>query len=189
MFGTGKHTYTAPTTARISRGPHGPVSAGRPTMRRSIPLQRLRAHFGDDRADAGFTLIEAIVSFVIFAIVISAGVLAIVAGVSTSNTNRDRVTAANVAQQALAVAQALPVTSLTAAPTATSTSTVGKEPYTVTRAVDFAQSTGTAGASASATACPSKITASTAYWMHVSVTVTWPGANGRSVQMDTVRSC
>ena len=194
MFTTGKHTYTAAAGARIPGGPHGPGSARRPVLHRSTPVQRLRDRFGygpggSGDPDAGFTLIEAIVSFVIFAIVIAAAVLAIVAGISTSNNNRDRVTAANVAQQALAVAQSMPLASLTAAPSATITSTVGQEPYTIVRNVGFAQAAGSAAATSSATACPTRITQGQAYWMHVAVTVTWPGANGRSVQMDTVRSC
>ena len=167
MFSTGKHTLAA--TSRTSR---------------AAVLARVR-----QEPDAGFTLIEAIVSFTIFAIVILGAVLAIVAGQSSANSSRDRVTAANVAQQEIARAQALPTASLTAAPTATSTSTVGAEPYTVTRKVDFSASATASPQPAQPTACPSVITAGTAYWMHVAVTVTWPGSNGRSVQMDTVRAC
>ncbi|MBE7189289.1 prepilin-type N-terminal cleavage/methylation domain-containing protein [Jatrophihabitans endophyticus] len=163
----------------------------RRALRTSAPavglVGRWRARFGDESGDEGFTLIEAIVSFVIFAIVIAAAVTAIVTGIKTSNGNRDRVTAANVAQQALTKAQGATGASLAAAPTATSTSTVGKEPYTVVRRIDYAQASATATAPASS--CPTVVTSGTSYWMHIAVTVTWPGANGRTVQMDTVRSC
>lgn len=181
MFRTGTHAYFRPSTARDPR---------------TTPLliQRLRRRMGYGDAstvenDGGFTMIEAIVSFGIFAVVIAAAVLAIVAGIKTSNGNRDRVVAANVAQQELARAQVMPTASLTAAPTATSTSTVGQEPYTIVRKVDYAKVAGTAAATASALACPTAVSTGTAYWMHIAVTVTWPGANGRSVQMDTVRAC
>jgi type II secretory pathway pseudopilin PulG len=188
VFHTGKHALSAPTSTRTLRGPHGPSPARQPAVHRPITIQRLRARLGYASDDAGFTMIEAVVSFTIFVIVTAAAVLAIVGGISASNNNRDRVTAANVAQQALARAQAMPAASLTAAPTSIVTNTVGAEPYTVTRKIDF-NAAATAAAPSPATACPTVINPGTSYWIHVAVTVTWPGSNGRSVSMDTVRSC
>jgi type II secretory pathway pseudopilin PulG len=189
VFHTGKHAFSAPPSTRTLRGPHGPNPARQPAAYCPVTIQRLRARLGYAPDDAGFTLIEAIVSFAIFAIVITAAVLAIVGGISASNNNRDRVTAANVAQQALARAQALPAASLTATPTATITNTVGAEPYTITRAIDFRSATPGAAAPATATACPAALNPGTASWIHIAVTVTWPGSHGHNVAMDTVRSC
>jgi type II secretory pathway pseudopilin PulG len=161
-----------PLSASVpNRGPHSA-----PTL-----LQRAQERISYARdaqhADDGFTLIEAIVSFGIFAIVTAAAVLAIVTGITSSNSTRDRVTAANVAQQDIAQIQTMPIASLA---TRTYSSPVGKESYTVTRTVAYSSATG---------ACPATITAGTANTVSVMVKVTWPGNKGPQVEMDTVRAC
>jgi type II secretion system protein I len=117
--------------------------------------------------DAGFTLLETMVSFAIFAIVAAGATAAIATGITTSNTTRDRVTAASLAQAAIAKARA-DVTTLEAS-TATTTTTSGR--YTIVRKIHVP------------TGCPAGQT------IPVTVTVTWANGGGRGVRMDTVIAC
>jgi prepilin-type N-terminal cleavage/methylation domain-containing protein len=145
----------------------------------SASTNRVRAR-PDVRDDRGFTLIEVMVSFVIFAIVASAATLAVVNGISTSKATSDRVGAANVAQQELEHARAMPRASLAAAPTATSTTTVGNNAFTTTRTIAYAPA---------GSACPTTIATDAPHKITVNVVVSWPGSHGRTVQMGTVLAC
>ncbi len=84
--------------------------------------------------DRGFTVIEALVSFVLLALVGASATSAIVATMRTSNTTRDRVTAANIAQQDIQDARSLRYPNYPAG-VAAHTVTVGNKSFTVSRSV------------------------------------------------------
>lgn len=87
--------------------------------------RRLRAVTADD---AGFSLLEVLVSFVLFSIVAAVAMSAIVSALNTTHSSQQRVDAANVAQSFLASMQANPSSALTG-----TTSTVnGVTTYTST---------------------------------------------------------
>jgi prepilin-type N-terminal cleavage/methylation domain-containing protein len=151
-------------------------------MSSSSPLTRIKnrlrsAASGDD----GFTLTEVIVSFVIFAIVATAATVAVVGGTKSTQLTNNRVTAANVAQQSLQQAQAMPRASLTA--TGPASPTHGNAQYSVsgfavTRTIGYV----------GGTSCPNGIDASAKHEITVHVVVT-PATSGRPVAMDTVIAC
>jgi prepilin-type N-terminal cleavage/methylation domain-containing protein len=124
--------------------------------------------------DSGFTLLEVVVSFVLFSIVAGAATMAISNGIKTSNLTRDRVAAANVAQAAIAQARAdKPAVIATPTP-APSTVQNGNHSYTVSQAASVP--------SASGTTCP------VGSVMPFTVKVSWPG-DTRTVRVDTVIAC
>jgi prepilin-type N-terminal cleavage/methylation domain-containing protein len=129
--------------------------------------------------DAGFTLIEVVVSFVIFAIVAASATAAIVNGIGSSRVTKDRVAAANVAQQEI---QRLEATAPSDIPLGTSSTPapVGNETFTVARTITN---------SPASTPCSQTVSAGTAHTVNVHVEVSWPNSQGRSVQMDTVIAC
>jgi Tfp pilus assembly protein PilV len=141
---------------------------------------RLRA-LGTDQADRGFALTEVIVSFILFVAIATAATYAVTRGIDASSSSRDRVGAANVAQQQLEQARAMPRASLTAAPTATSTATAGTSSYTVTRTVGFLP--------AGSTACPTDVATDAPHEITIHVDVTAQGATPRTIGMDTVIAC
>ena len=129
--------------------------------------------------DAGFTLLEVVVSFVLFAIVALSATAAIANSVKASSATTNRVTAANIAQQVLAQARA-DQTALRA--------TLGTQSAAVSPNPSFTavQTTSLGGsvAGTSATPCP------VGDWINYTVTVSWKDhATGRSVRMDTVFAC
>jgi type II secretory pathway pseudopilin PulG len=137
----------------------------------------------EDRNDAGFTVLEALVSFVLFAIMAGASITAIVNAMSTSNTSQDRVAAANLAQQDLQQARALQAPNYPQA-VAARTVTVSGQKFTVTRTL-------------SSTTCPVSSDPNNpgiawqpgdATSMQVTTTVTWPGSTS-SVAMSTEIAC
>lgn len=156
--------------------PFPPAPGARTTPHR---IQRLWHRIGyrarGRHADGGFTLLEVVVSFVIFAIVSTAAVLAIANGMQTSGYTSDRIQAANVAQAALQQARANP-SAVIATPTPTaSTTSVGNNVYTVRRSATVPTAGGTS--------CPAGSA------MPVTVVVTWSNGGGRQVRMDTVIAC
>ena len=155
---------------------------------RSTLAHRLRGRHcalgtaGDtDDADSGFALTEVIVSFIIFVAVATAATYAVTRGIASSVAGHDRVGAANLAQQQLEQARALPRAGLTASPTATSTATVGNSKYTVTRTVGYLP--------AGNTACPTDVATDAAHEITVHVAVVAHGATSRTIGMDTVIAC
>jgi len=100
------------------------------------PLGRVRHRLaGTARGDDGFTLLEVVVSFVLFSIVAAGATTAIVSALQASHSSQQRVDAANVAQLFIA-------TSLQNAQAAVNGSTTypfpGKgEDFTVLRTVTF----------------------------------------------------
>ena len=67
-----------------------------------------RLHRVTDATDAGFSLLEVVVSFVIFAVVAGAATAAIVSALRASHGSQQRVDAAQVAQQFVAQTQSNP---------------------------------------------------------------------------------
>ena len=101
-----------------------------------MPSNRVRPPLrqDEDSNDAGFTVLEALVSFVLFAIMAGASISAILNAMSTSNTSQDRVTASNLAQQDLQQARAQLAPNYPQAVSA-HTVAVGGVGFTVVRAV------------------------------------------------------
>src|SRR5690242_112758 len=64
-------------------------------------ITRVRSAAAED-ADAGFSLLEVVVSFVVFAIVASGATYGIVNALATSHSSQQRIDAANVAQSFIA---------------------------------------------------------------------------------------
>lgn len=138
-------------------------------------IQRLWHRIGyctkGSHADSGFTLLEVVVSFAIFAVVAAAAVLAIANATNLSGYTSDRVAAANVAQAALQQLRADPsavVATPTPAPTTTS---VGGRSYVVSRSAAVPAS------------CPAGSV------IPVTVVVSWSDGTSRQVRMDTVIAC
>lgn len=125
------------------------------------------------RDDSGFTLVEVIVSSVLFVIVAAASVTAIVAGVKADNTSRNRVMAANVAQADVEQARALAFPNYPTAEAAHSV-TVGNATFTVQRTVS--------------NACPAVWSAGQPTSMQVTTTVSWPGS-ASTIKVATVIAC
>jgi type II secretory pathway pseudopilin PulG len=138
-----------------------------PSMRVRPPLHRDPAEntFADD---AGFTVIECLVSFILLAIVSASAVFAIVEATATDKNSSDRTVAQNLAQSDENAAQALRYPTYPAAITG-KTIKVGTTNYTVTRTVS--------------SACPMPPSYDTNPFMTVTTTVTWPpaGTNQRVV--------
>lgn len=132
---------------------------------RRVPLEPV-----ESPSDAGFTVLEILVSIVIFAIVASSATLAIVNGIKTTNSSNNRVTATSLAQAALTKARA-DMTSLMATPTATTTSGA----YTIARSATIPVSNGVQ--------CP------VGQEMPITVTVTWKQGGTRSVRIDSAIAC
>ena len=149
---------------------------------RSLPANRLRGRLSArSSSEGGFALAEIIVSMMIFAFVATAATYVVTRGIDSSSASRDRVGAANVAQQQLEQARAIPRADLTATPTAISTATVGTSRYTVTRTIGYLPT--------GSTDCPTTVASDAAHEIAVHVDVTVQGANPRTVGMDTVIAC
>lgn len=144
-----------------------------PSTRVRPPLRRDEAS-SDISRDAGFTVLEALVSFVLFAIMAASAVTAIVNANSSSNLSRDRVTAANLAQQDIQQARSLRDDNYPIAPASIYPETVhvGNKTYTVNRVIN--------------TSCPATTDAQNraiawqvgdATSMRLTTTVTWHGAS------------
>ena len=116
-------------------------------------IQRLKHRFGylqrDERRDAGFTVLEAVISFVLFAAVLAGATTGIVNSAQASHVSQKRVDAANVAQQRIASLRAGRSTVKPGTMTITPIS-VGAETFTATQTIAFDDS--------SYTGCPSGAT-------------------------------
>ena len=77
-----------------------------------MSLRTLRSRV-DLRDDGGFTLLEAVVSFVLFAVVMGSAMYGIVTALNASHSSQQRVDAANVAQEYVAAARANPQQAVT----------------------------------------------------------------------------
>lgn len=131
--------------------------------------QRLRR--GD--TDGGFTVLEVVVSFVLFAVVSTAATTAVVNATKTSHGTQQRVQAAGLAQQDIAQSVAAYQTG-TMPKNTTYTAAAGAESFAVTREVAFV---------GSATAC----TSGNAFSVHVEVRPR--SSAGVLAQSDTVVAC
>ena len=154
-------THAAPTTAVIARR-----------------LHLLRTHAAHDE---GIILPEILVSMLIFAVVAAGATTAVMGGINANSITQNRVSTANVAQQALQQARNLTTDQLAATPAATSSATVGAGKYTITRTVTFTP--------AGSTACPSTLATGTPHAAIVHVSVSGTGDHARTVAMDTVIAC
>jgi Tfp pilus assembly protein PilV len=160
----------SPTNSQAPANPRGPRTT-------PILLQRVCHRLGyAAKSDDGFTLVEALVAFSLLAIVSTASINAGITAVSSSNSSRDRITAANLAQQDLENARSLQYPDYPGADAAHPV-TVGSKTFSLQRTV-------------SAT-CPSLWTPGLPTSMVVTTTVTSPGAANRavSVTMATVIAC
>ncbi len=84
-------------TSPLARSnPRGPLTT--PSLTQRV-WHRLGYVARDEARDAGFTLIEVIVSFIIFAVVSGAATTAIVKAIQSSHTSQQRIDAANIAQK------------------------------------------------------------------------------------------
>ena len=125
--------------------------------------------------DAGFTVLEALVSFTLLAVVGAASVTASVKATGTSKNSTDRVVAANLAQQDQQAAQAVRYPTYPAAVAAKGVR-VGTTTYTITRTI---------GGS-----CPVPPNYDAHPYMTVTSTVTWPPAgSARKVVMAQELAC
>lgn len=133
------------------------------------------------RAEDGIILPEILVSMLIFAIVAAGATTAVMGGLNANSITQNRVTTANVAQQALQQTRNLTTDQLAATPSATSSATIGAGKYTITRTVTFTP--------AGSTACPSSLATGTPHAAVVHVSVSGTGDHARTVAMDTVIAC
>jgi len=91
----------------------------------------------DGSADAGFSLIEVLVSFVLFATVASAATYGIVNALQTSHNGQERVDAANIAQSFIAQTQTNTSSVQTETARQVATSSLGSDTFTVLRWITF----------------------------------------------------
>lgn len=98
---------------------------------------RVRAAARPASSDAGFTVLEAVVSFVLFAAVFAGATAGIVNSSQAAHTSQKRVDAANIAQQTIASVRASRMTITPGSSTLTPLSPDGKETFTVTRTIAF----------------------------------------------------
>jgi len=154
-----------PLAARIMFAARGSRSVPRLIQRVSARVRYARS------ADAGFTLLETIVSFIIFAFIAVSATAAIANSISTSSATKHRVAAANLAQQTIAKARA-DQTALKATPNTTTTDGA----FTIAQTAVVPTS--------GATSCPVGSS------IPVTVKVSWKDdSKVRSVRMDTVIAC
>lgn len=112
-------------------------------------MGRIRKPRGDDR-DEGFSLLEVVVSFTLFAAVAASATTGIVRALDGAHNSQQRTDAANIAQQEIASdIAAYQQTGQVPVSNANLSASVSKEQFTVSRTVAFvgAASSCTAGAS------------------------------------------
>lgn len=146
---------------------------------RQLVLARDRARSVRRRGDAGFTLIEALVSLTIFAIVSAAAVTAVVTGIMSTHLTTTRVAATNIAQQDIQKARAVDPSQVSDAGYPL-TVTQGNTTYTVTRQISYAP--------AGSPSCPATPTAGGPFYVNLTDTVTWTGQH-HPIRVDAVIAC
>lgn len=130
-------------------------------------------------SDDGLTIVELLVSMVIFALISAAVIANLGLGLTLSRTDRQRSVAANLAAQDLDAVRNLGVTALPLGQTNT-TATVDATTYTVERTTEWVTKDATSGA------CDGGAGARQAY-VRVNVQVSWPQMAGvLPVQSDTL---
>jgi prepilin-type N-terminal cleavage/methylation domain-containing protein len=146
-----------------------------PHARRIRP--RLGATVADDR---GFSMLEVVVSFVLFAIVAAGAATGIVSAIKASHTSQQRVNAANMAQQD--IARVLAAYDAGTVPSeSTYTASVTNEEFSVHRTVGYVDSSG--ADDTAATTCGTGI----AFKVHVVVSQTQ--SSKVLARSDTVIAC
>jgi type II secretory pathway pseudopilin PulG len=141
----------------------------------SSTLFRLPRRHHAKRDDAGFTVLEALVSFALFAVIGGSSVTAIVNANTTSKDSSDRVNAADLAAQDLQQARTLDYPNYPTSVAAHSV-IVGNTTYTVTRSVP--------------SPCPTTSNFNSQTTMLVTTTVTWAPVNAaNTVVMATEIAC
>jgi prepilin-type N-terminal cleavage/methylation domain-containing protein len=148
-------------------------------MRMLTLTNRVRRVRTEQRGDTGFSLIEAVVSMTIFAIVSTAAVTAVLTGITSTHLTTTRVTASNIAQQDIQSARAEAPAQVSAVGYPR-TVTQGITTYTVSRQVSFSP--------AGSSGCPSAGTAGGPFYVNVTDTVTWTGQHS-PVRVDAVIAC
>jgi prepilin-type N-terminal cleavage/methylation domain-containing protein len=149
-----------------------------------MPSNRVRPPLrqDEDSNDAGFTVLEVLVAFVLFAVLAGASTTAIVNATAAANISRDRVNAANVAEQDIQQARSLRYPNYPQ-PVAAHTVTVGNKKYTVTRAIPSPCPVSSDPNNPGLTWTPGQATS-----MQVITTVTWPGST-TGVSIATEMAC
>jgi len=140
------------------------------------PLIRVRHRLATAaRGDGGFTLLEVVVSFVLFAIIAGTATTAIVSALQASHSSQQTVDAANVAQSFIAPAQANTIAVRAEAGKTYQASGLKNEEFVVTRTIIFVPSR--------ATQCTPGIT------FTVNVTVTQKQSGKFLARSDAVITC
>jgi Tfp pilus assembly protein PilV len=139
-----------------------------PSNRVAPPLRQ-----DEDSNDAGFTVLEVLVAFVLFAVMAGASTTAILNANASSNTTQDRVTAADLAQQDLQQARSLRDGIYPTAPAATYPKSVkvGNQTFTVNRQLNSTCPATTDADNRALAWVPGQAAS-----MQVTTTVTWTGA-------------
>jgi prepilin-type N-terminal cleavage/methylation domain-containing protein len=139
--------------------------------------RRARSRFAriTQRADAGFSLLEVVVSFVIFAVVAGAATGAIVSALRASHSSQQRVDAAQVAQGFVVQTQSSPATMVPETNRTFSSIGVKNEHFTVTRSIVFGN--------------PNSTTCTSGSYFTVHVTVTQAQTGTFLARSDSVVTC
>ncbi len=137
-----------------------------------------RVEAGDD----GFTLLEVVVSLVVFAILASAAMAMLLTAIKVGSQNRSRVVAAQLAAEQIEVVRGMRTQDIVIGTTTLPDVTTSGNTYHLVQQATYANSSGTG------TACSSATGAQLGY-TEVSVTVTWNNMGGVApVRSDTLKA-
>lgn len=131
--------------------------------------------------DAGFSLLEVIVSFLIFAIVATCATYSVINGSRAEAQTRRAVVATNLAQQAVEQARVMDQSELIALDHTSTTTSTDTGSYSLAWTVGFTHS--------GDTSCPTSLAAGTVHTITVQVVVTPSNVGDRTVTMNTVIAC
>lgn len=137
------------------------------------------AHACEQRRDGGFSLVEVIVATGLFVVFASAGAAVTIGSLHTSGDNRQRVSAANLADQEIEVSRAAFRDSPASVANETVYPTVGANSFTVSRQVKWLSAAGSAVCSGQ------PCTVATGSDLVVQVQVSWPGLGSRPPVINT----